>query len=166
MKGKRWLFLFLIYVIYLLLRYKKSRESASYGENKTHQTKQPTPVSPPLGKKPGPSKPENAPPHTALKTKARRSNTSLQTRKARHDRNQANTRQNPSAATRTNEKNLTAASADREERIKLLLPNLKRRVTRTPNRTATWAGYISTRQKPGGGGTSDISMGQGGSAIP
>ena len=69
-------------------------------------------------------------------------------------------------APRTNEQNLTAPSADREERIKLLLLNLKRNVTRTPNRTATGAGYILTRQKPGGGGTSDFSMGQGGSAIP
>jgi len=45
-------------------------------------------------------------------------------------------------APKTNEKNTTAPSAEQEERIKLLLDNLKRKVTRTPNQKATGAGYI------------------------
>ena len=67
---------------------------------------------------------------------------------------------------KTKEKILTAPSADREERIKLLLLNLNRIVDRTPNRTATGAGYILPRQNPTGGSASDFSMGQGASAIP
>ena len=89
-------FLYYIFVV----KVQEIAWSASYGENKTHRTNNlnPHPRHPLLGKSQAPQNQRMPLSHTAPKTKARRSNTFLQTHKERHHRNETRTRQNPSAS--------------------------------------------------------------------
>ena len=149
-----------------MLRYKKSHGALAIAKTKSTKLNNPHPRHPLLGNSQAPQN-QRTPPPPIQHPRRKQDKAIPPSRQVRKDIIEMKPKQDKTLprAPRTNQKNLTAPSADREERIKLLLLNLKRKVHRIPNRTATGAGNIPTRQKPRGGGPSDFSMGQGGRGI-
>jgi len=96
-KIRGFLFFYFLYHIFVV-KVQEIAWSASYGENKTHRTNNPHLSHPLLGKSQAPQDQRTPFPHIAPETKARRSNTFLQTGKERHHRNETKARQSSSAS--------------------------------------------------------------------